>query len=429
MSNPKDILIAIDDGHGMETPGKQTPAFPDGTRIKENQFNKPASEAYAAAMQRCGARIMFVAPEDTDAPLGVRVDRANDAKATLFVSWHFNAFRGIWDQTKGGSETHHHPNSAEGEKLAQCIQQEIIKGTPQVNRGVKASNFYVLREPDMPAALIENGFMDVSEEAKLMLNPEFQIEQAEQAAEGTCKYLGIPYIPPNVSVGVPIIGPPSATFEQAIAWARAKDATPWFISLAPIYWRLAPKVGMDPAVPYAQSFKETDGGYRHGMSNAKIDERWNNPCGLKIPQGGSDKDPNAHKKFATPEEGVQAHIDHLALYAGAPGYPKADTPDPRHFSFIRGRAATVEALGGKWAPNPDYGKSIVEGYLEPLKETPAPKLPQPITEEERAMKKLMDAGIVLNDHDFDDKVTWREFAIVVARVLDKCSNVIDKRIG
>ena len=33
-------LIAIDAGHGMDTAGKRTPAFEDGTIMKENEFNE-----------------------------------------------------------------------------------------------------------------------------------------------------------------------------------------------------------------------------------------------------------------------------------------------------------------------------------------------------------------------------------------------------
>ncbi len=93
---------------------------------------------------------------------------------------------------------------------------------------------------------------------------------------------------------------------------------------------------------------------------------------MKVTAGGADGDPNAHKRFSSWEEGITACVDHLALYAGAPGYPRPDTPDPRHFSSLRGVAPTVEALGGRWAPSPDYGVSIVRDYLDPMKPVPPP---------------------------------------------------------
>ncbi|GAB4272151.1 N-acetylmuramoyl-L-alanine amidase family protein [Thermincola ferriacetica] len=188
-------LIAIDDGHGMDTPGKRTPPMADGKVILENQFNAPTARFLDVALQRCGFRTMFTAPEAKDVPLAIRVKRANDAKADAFISIHYNAFRGVWDETRGGVETCYQPGSVEGRKLAACIQKYIAQGTPQVNRGIVAQNLYVTRKTRMVAALVEAGFMDVRKEAALMLDPAFQKETAEQIAQGVCEYFGVKYIP------------------------------------------------------------------------------------------------------------------------------------------------------------------------------------------------------------------------------------------
>ena len=71
-----------------------------------------------------------------------------------------------------------------------------------------------------------------------------------------------------------------------------------------------------------------------------------------------------HHRFDSWEDGIDAHLDHLALYAGFFGYPKkkSETKDPRHYKFIFGRALTVKDLGGngRWAPSPTYGLEIAE---------------------------------------------------------------------
>jgi N-acetylmuramoyl-L-alanine amidase len=187
-------LIAIDDGHGMETAGKRTPAFSDGTVIRENQFNSAAAKLFAEEMERCGCEIVFTAPTDADTPLRTRVSTANNAKADLFISFHYNAFTGIWDQSKGGVSTHYYVGSERSKRLAQYVQDELIKGTAQANRGIVSGNLYVNKYTTMPSVLIEAGFMDVTKEAKLMLDKNFQKEVAREAAIGVCKYLGIPYV-------------------------------------------------------------------------------------------------------------------------------------------------------------------------------------------------------------------------------------------
>lgn len=161
------------------------------------------------------------------------------------------------------------------------------------------------------------------------------------------------------AVRTPILGGQQASVAQAQAWARSQGATPTFVRLAPLYWQLAPKRRIRPEIAYAQSAKETAFGRFGGV----LDSSFRNPCGLKKAAGGGNYDPNAHRRFPSWRAGVTAHLDHLALYAGAPGYPKAKTPDPRHFPFLHGRAPTVQALGGNWAPSPTYGREIVRMAL------------------------------------------------------------------
>jgi hypothetical protein len=139
-------------------------------------------------------------------------------------------------------------------------------------------------------------------------------------------------------------------------WLATKNPAPLMYDLMFEYFEYAPERGVRPEVAFAQSCKETGFG-RFGRA---VTPEHRNPCGLKVTRPvGPDHNPDDHARFPTWDVGVIAHVDHLALYAGAPSYPREDTPDPRHFTFITGRAKTVEELGGKWAPAPSYGKSIV----------------------------------------------------------------------
>lgn len=148
---------------------------------------------------------------------------------------------------------------------------------------------------------------------------------------------------------------PRVTVDQMQKWARSKGASQLFVDLAPTFHKVALETGVNAAVLYTQSAKET--GYM--KFGGVLDASYKNPCGLKTSAGGGDYDASAHKKFSTWEDGIQAQADHLALYAGHPDYPKANSPDPRHFAFLLGSAKNVSDLGGKWAPASDYGTSIV----------------------------------------------------------------------
>ncbi|WP_244834560.1 N-acetylmuramoyl-L-alanine amidase [Clostridium sp. BJN0001] len=142
-------------------------------------------------------------------------------------------------------------------------------------------------------------------------------------------------------------------------WAKARGATDTFVDLVDLYYKYSKECGdVNPAIAYVQAAKETN----FGRFNGVVPEKYCNPCGLKTSAGGANDDVNAHQQFDSWDDGVKAHLDHLALYAGAEGYPKSGTKDPRHFRTLKGKAETVSSLGGKWAPNTSYGDEIVSSY-------------------------------------------------------------------
>jgi hypothetical protein len=171
--------------------------------------------------------------------------------------------------------------------------------------------------------------------------------------------------PAEAGPGTRILDYPEGSQDAARQWAAANGAPQFYIDLVPRYWAIATARGVRPDVAYAQSAKETNFGKFGGV----VDPSFQNPCGMKTTAGGANGDPNAHQRFPDWDTGITACVDHLALYAGAPGYPRAGSPDPRHFAFIFGTATIVEGLGGRWAPSLDYGHSIVNGYLAPMVST------------------------------------------------------------
>lgn len=156
--------------------------------------------------------------------------------------------------------------------------------------------------------------------------------------------------------GQAIIGPPTTNVQRMKDWASKNGAHPEFINQAQNFYDISVAYGIDPAVTYSQSAKETNFFKFTGVLT--ID--FKNPCGLKTTAGGGNYDPDAHYRFSSWEEGITAQVHHLALYAGHPDFPKADSPDPRHFPSIYGKAPVVELLGGNWAPSRTYGVEVVE---------------------------------------------------------------------
>ena len=68
-----------------------------------------------------------------------------------------------------------------------------------------------------------------------------------------------------------------------------------------------------------------------------LKEEFNNPYGIKeFKYDDEGVLTEEYTKFNSWEEGVEAHLDHLALYFGAEGYPKEDSKDSRHFYYLYG---------------------------------------------------------------------------------------------
>lgn len=358
------MKIAIDNGHGLHTSGKRTPPFPNtGKVIHEWEFNHPTALKLAEILKADGHEVLLVSNTTADTPLLTRASLANKWGANLLISIHYNALKGVWG-THGGTETLYYPSSTNSKRAATLVQNELIRSLQWRDRGIKPrADLAILNRTVMPAILVEVGFMDNLTEASKMLDNNFQFKTAVAIANGINQYFN--YTPRR---GTPIEGKPSATVLQMQNWARNKGATPSFINLASLFYMIGVKNSINPAIAYAQAAKET--GY--GSFKGVIDASFHNTCGLKVTKGGGNNDPRAHQKFLNWRQGVEAHIDHLALYAGIPGYPYFLSPDPRHFPYLFGTALTVEELGGKWAPSTTYGTEILQ-LVKEMENTPVGK--------------------------------------------------------
>lgn len=212
-------LIALDDGHGMNTSGKRTPPLTEdlyidgklvrkkGEVIKENEFNRAVVKYLAEALKRCGFDVLLVAPTDEDTPLATRVSRANNANADAYVSKHYNALGSIWQtKAKGLVTIIHYNHQSKTKVLANNVHEELWKLHSDhncTNYGVRTDtdisgySLYVLRNTKMPAILTESGFMDNMTEAVDMLDTNFQQADAEATCKGICKAFGVTYVKPN----------------------------------------------------------------------------------------------------------------------------------------------------------------------------------------------------------------------------------------
>ena len=166
--------------------------------------------------------------------------------------------------------------------------------------------------------------------------------------------------PTQLTHDAPILGSPTGTLEQAVAYVTAQlpPDSEYRNDVGIImgyYWRYAPAVGVDPFLAAAQCIFETDALRSHWAARPR-----RNPAGLGVRQEGG-------LSFSSWEESVQAHIGQLLAFAlrddeANDAQRQMMARNPRHGHIgadLRGTAKTVAGLNNRWTAGPDYAAKLI----------------------------------------------------------------------
>lgn len=218
----KVVKIVLDPGHGGDDPG----AIGRTTGLEEANVVLAVAKELALLLEKePGIEVYLTREDDRFLYLDQRTEIANQIDADIFVSIHANAAP---SRTASGVETFVNSRYAEGigaedvarrenrppesedtsweveailwdmiqdkhrnksNDLSHSIQKRLSEATGLEDRGVKYAPFYVLRGADMPAALVEIGFLsNVWDESKLKKD-DFRKKIAQGILEGVKDYL------------------------------------------------------------------------------------------------------------------------------------------------------------------------------------------------------------------------------------------------
>lgn len=180
------MKIAIDAGHGYETPGKRTV---DG--MKEYEFNRAVAGEMKKLLEKYeGVTVLFTHSDQRDVPLNERTTKANKEKVDVFISIHANAHGNgnQWTSAEGIETYVYTTKPKTATRLAQMVQNELISSTKRKDRGVKTANFHVLKATSMTAILCECGFMTNKEEAVLLQTSSYRLTCAKAIVDAIVKY-------------------------------------------------------------------------------------------------------------------------------------------------------------------------------------------------------------------------------------------------
>ncbi len=201
-NSPSDFLIAGNDEHGVLPPtlGKRTPVMPYVNRsFYENEFNFAAKNYFLADCLRLGFYVLDVKPNRQDVSVSSRVVTVNRANANLVVTFAYNAAGdpNVFSSANG-IEAYYSPLNVyptQSQTLSTNVYENVVADTGRRGRGVKTMDVGMLSAVRCPSTLLEAGFMTNFEEAKLMLDPDYQATVGRAACKGVCKFLNVQYIP------------------------------------------------------------------------------------------------------------------------------------------------------------------------------------------------------------------------------------------
>lgn len=182
------IKIAIDAGHGLNTPGKQTP-----TGIKEWTINDKVRDKVVKILNDYEVEIIHTDNDEgnTDEALGTRWSKYVNAKVASLVSIHHNAFTGSWSGATGVEVYVDKNATADDLRLANLIYTRLVKYTGLKGRGVKRANYTIINQNYIPAVLVEGGFMDGKNDYNVITSEAGQDAYAKAVAEALIEFHGL----------------------------------------------------------------------------------------------------------------------------------------------------------------------------------------------------------------------------------------------
>ena len=179
-SNP---LIVIDAGHGGADSGCI------GDNVLEKDINLSIAMNIKEQLAERGYEVLMTREKDETISLEERVKLANENGATIYISIHQN-FSDEKPNEVNGIETFYSAESEiESKRLAQLMQQQLTDSTDARDRNILANeNLYVIRETNMPACLVETGFLSNKEECGLLVSEDYQKQLAASIVSGVELY-------------------------------------------------------------------------------------------------------------------------------------------------------------------------------------------------------------------------------------------------
>jgi N-acetylmuramoyl-L-alanine amidase len=185
--------IVVDAGHGGADPGAKSPLG-----LAEKDLNLDVALRLKKYLSRVGIYAIMIRETDRDffdAPLNIshkkrrdltyRIEIANQTRADLLISLHANSFPQVIYR---GAQTFYNPKDQESKRLAEAIQNQLVRWLGPNHRRAKTGDYRILNDIKIPGVIAEIGFLSNTEEAKLLSSPVYREKIAAALYHGVVAY-------------------------------------------------------------------------------------------------------------------------------------------------------------------------------------------------------------------------------------------------
>lgn len=196
--------VVIDPGHGGVEKGAAS------TYGNEKDFTLDVAKQLKPMLEAQGLKVIMTRHDDSQVPLPQRARIANGTRNSIFISIHFNATDAnsqatgfeIYSLTPRGA-----PSTQDNSMMAKFVNMQVgspveaaslalsfsvyhsmLGHIPEFDRGIKRARFAVLRLTQIPAILVEGGFLTEREESRSIASREWRGKLAKSISVGIQNY-------------------------------------------------------------------------------------------------------------------------------------------------------------------------------------------------------------------------------------------------
>ena len=170
------FVIALDPGHGGEDTGMSS-----GEAV-EKEIDLKICSKLKIMLESQGYQVVLTREDDSRLSKEERVSAANESGADLLVSVHSNYSEN--DGSLSGAVSCYQEGDRKSRTLAENIQAQLIEETGAADGGYLAGDYTILNDTEMPAVLIQPGYLSNADEAASLADDSYQNDTAKGIAYG-----------------------------------------------------------------------------------------------------------------------------------------------------------------------------------------------------------------------------------------------------